>query len=145
MPTVRIDQVVRTEDGAIVQGVFAPAAMRIHPLTHADTGADGGRRVVLHMELKDAWGDTVKGVGSVQIQLRRRDTGRIGESGARWDIDLVDLDVNTSYFDSATRTYKFVLGNPPAWIEDEARVRVLFSTTRPNGDAVVLQDEYELR
>jgi len=148
------EQVVRTDDLLAVPGPFRPSAMRVHPLTHTETRADGEPVMVLHVELKDPWGDTVKGVGQVQIQLRKNSaTSTIGDRGSRWDIDLRDLEANTSYFDSATRTYRIVLGGLPDWLDQSvrdgdaqaARVRVLFRTAKSDGEAVVLQDEFVMR
>jgi hypothetical protein len=92
------EQVVRTADGLVLPGPFAPKAMRVHPLTHGELDADGNARVVLHVELKDAWGDTTKGVGRVQVQLWRDGGG--AEEGERWAVDLRSLGENASFYDS---------------------------------------------
>ncbi len=148
------EQVVRTDDLLTVPGPFPPATMRVYPLTHTEVDAAGDPVLVLHMELKDHWGDTVKGVGQVQVQLRKAsETSTIGNPGTRWDIDLRNIEVNVSYFDSATRTYRIVLGGLPAWLDqsvregkpETARLRVLFRTARADGKPVVLQDEFVLR
>ncbi len=148
------EQVVRTDDLLAVPGPFRPSAMRVHPLTHTETRSDGEPVMVLHIELKDPWGDTVKGVGQVQVQLRKAtSTTTIGDRGTRWDIDLRDIEINISYFDSATRTYRIVLGELPDWLDQSlragspegARVRVLFRTAKADGETVVLQDEFVLR
>lgn len=153
------EQVVRTEDGLVVPGPFSPKAMRIHPLTHAETDAEGNQRLVLHLELKDAWGDTVKGIGRVQARVDR-DGGPAGQTEAgttRWDIDLRSLDDNASFHDPATRTYRIVLGGLPRWLAGAvaadaepavpvaARVRVLFLTADTDGTPVVLRDEMTIR
>jgi hypothetical protein len=143
------EQVVRTEEGLAVPGPFAPRVMRVHPLTHSELGQDDQSRIVLHVELKDSWGDTVKGVGMLQVQLR----GSEAQERMRWDIDLRDLDSNVGYFDSATRSYRVVLGGLPSWLDRairdgagaRGRIRVLFRTALADGEAVVLQDEYVLR
>jgi hypothetical protein len=72
----------------------------------------------------------------------------VGNRGTRWDVDLRDIEVNVSYFDSATRTYRIVIGGLPGWLADSvvaqeavgARVRVLFRTSKADGESVVLQD-----
>ena len=147
------EQVVQSEDALVFPGPFAPKAMRIHPLTHAELDAQGSPRVVLHMELKDAWGDTVKGVGQVQARLWRDGQHAGGGGGAdnatRWDIDLRALDDNAAFYDPATRTYRIVLAGLPAWLADAvrndaptpARLRVLFVTTEADATPVVLRDE----
>jgi len=148
------EQVVRTDDLLAVPGPFRPSAMRVHPLTHTETRVDGEAIMVLHVELKDPWGDTVKGVGQVQVQLRRDSaTSTIGDRGTRWDLDLREIEENVSYFDSATRTYRVVLGGLPEWLDESvvagtpepARVRVLFRTAKADGEPVVLQDEFVMR
>lgn len=143
------EQVVRTEEGLAVPGPFAPRVMRVHPLTHTEVDNQDQARIVLHVELKDSWGDTIKGVGALQVQLR----GSESQERMRWDIDLRDLDSNVGYFDSATRTYRVVLGGLPDWLDSavrtgdgsRGRIRVLFRTAMADGEAVVLQDEYVLR
>lgn len=148
------EQVVRTDDNLAVPGPFRPAAMRVHPLTHTETRADDQPVMVLHIELKDPWGDTVKGIGQVQVQLRQATaTSTIGDRGTRWDIDLREIQENIAYFDSATRTYRIVLGELPDWLAQSvleaapipARVRVLFRTAKADGEPVVLQDEFIMR
>ncbi|MGV6814159.1 MAG: hypothetical protein ACWA5W_04005 [Phycisphaerales bacterium] len=152
------EQVVRTDDLLAVPGPFRPTVMRVHPLTHTEMNADGEPVMILHVELKDLWGDTVKGIGQLQVQLRRQGSaGDVGNRGTRWDVDLRDVEENVSYFDSATRTYRVVIGGLPDWLGDSvrntedssgsvgARVRVLFRTAKADGETVVLQDEYVLR
>jgi len=59
--------------------VFAPQTIRIHPLTHVDAVTDkGGARsvIVLHLELKDRYGDTVKWLGATQVTLSNADIVR---------------------------------------------------------------------
>ena len=145
------EEVVRTEEALVFPGPFAPKAMRIHPLTHAEVDEAGAARVVLHMELKDAWGDTVKGVGRVQAQLWR--DGGPAEQATRWDVDLRSLNDNADFHDPATRTYRIVLAGLPAWLNEAilhdapgtARLRVLFLTAGVDGVPVVLRDETVVR
>lgn len=145
------EQVVRTEDGLVFPGPFAPRAMRIHPLTHAEVDAQGNARIILHVELKDAWGDTVKGVGRVQAQLWRDTLS--SDNATRWDIDLRSLSDNAAFHDPATRTYRIVLSGLPIWLNDAvrdntpatARLRVLFLTADVNGTPIVMRDEMTIR
>ncbi|MDF1808924.1 MAG: hypothetical protein P1U42_04435 [Phycisphaerales bacterium] len=150
------EQVVRTDDLLAVPGPFRPAVMRVHPLTHTEMSSDDDPVMILHVEFRDPWGDTVKGVGQLQVQLRQGDTAReVGVRGTRWDIDLREIETNVSYFDSATRTYRIVVGGLPEWLNNsvrdreseqiESRVRVLFRTSKADGEPVVLQDEYLMR
>ena len=94
------EQIVRTADLLVVPGPFRPAVMRVHPLTHTEINAEGDAVMILHVELKDLWGDTVKGVGQLQVQIRKQnETSVIGRRGSRWDVDLRDIEINVSYFD----------------------------------------------
>lgn len=139
------EEVVEADEGMIRPGPFAPSQMRIHPLTHVETLGDG-ERIVLHVEVRDGWGDTIKGVGDVQVNLRRSGAALLGQGGVKWDMDLRDLATNVSYFDSVTRTYRFVLSGLPAWFTSEGRgrVRVLFRTGRADGSIEVMQDDFEI-
>lgn len=145
------EQVVRTEDGLVFPGPFAPQAMRIHPLTHAELDVEDNSQIILHVELKDAWGDTVKGIGRVQAQLWRENQN--ADNATRWDIDLRSLADNAAFHDPATRTYRIVLSGLPAWLADAvrdgtptpARLRVLFLTADVAGTPVVMRDEITIR
>ncbi len=139
------EEVESAEEGMVRPGPFSPTEMRIHPLTHFEMVGDQ-ERIVLHMEIRDGWGDTIKGVGDVQVNLRQSGSTALGENGARWDIDLRDLATNVSYFDSVTRTYRFVLSGLPGWfaVDGRGRVRVNFRTGRADGTIKVLQDEFEI-
>jgi len=119
--------------------------MRVHPLTHVEKVGDR-ERVVLHVEIRDGWGDTIKGVGRVTVRLRKSGSVTIGQGGVKWDIDLRDLATNVSYFDSVTRTYRFVITGLPGWFVDEGRgrLRVSFHTARADGTIKVLQDDFEI-
>lgn len=145
------EQVIRTEDGLVFPGPFAPRAMRIHPLTHAELDADGAPRIILHVELKDAWGDTVKGIGRVQAQLWHE--SQTADNATRWDIDLRALRDNAAFHDPATRTYRIVLTGLPGWLADAvrngtpdaARLRVLFLSADVAGTPIVMRDEMTIR
>lgn len=102
---------------------FGPVAMRVYPLTHVDRLADGTPAIICHVEMTDAWGDTVKSTGRLTIQL----FGPEGPGGSavdrfRWDVNLDDLRTNAALFDRATRTYRIVLvGLPEAVVEAMGR------------------------
>jgi len=139
-----------------VSSPFAPAALSIHPLTRVDRDAAGVVWIICHVELRDAWGDTCKGTGKLQVQLYRPVGGRasgLGSQELAWDIDLSDLDKNASFYDPPTRTYRFPLQHAPAWVADvldpdnrEARVRLraVLTTAGPKGEERFLQDEYTI-
>jgi hypothetical protein len=139
--------------GPVAEGpwVFAPSSMRIYPLTHAERGEDGRTRIVLHVELKDRWGDSAKGLGVLRVMLFRPLSGPspgLEEESAVWTIDLTDARENQLRFEPATRTYRLPLKDLPAWVESRGdgprrvRLRATFETTGPDGRTIVLRDEY---
>ncbi len=148
---------VRASGSSVAVGPFAPASLRIHPLTHLERDLDGSVFLLAHIQMRDRWADICKGVGSVQFFLFKP-TG-LGGSGQeeqelRWEIDLYDLDQNAIFFDPATQTYRFSLGNLPEWVEQMAsggdktatgpgRFRIIarFTTPTPDGGQAVLVDE----
>ena len=131
---------------------FAPATVRIHPLTHVQKDPDGKVWIICHLELKDAWGDTTKGIGQVEVQLYRPSGGPgsgIGTQELKWPTDLSDLKNNAALYDPPTRTYRLPLQNAPAWVAGEdgkerprVRLRVVLATRGPGGEKRVLQGEY---
>ena len=99
------------DEGA--DGPFAPASLRVHPLTGFVRGdADGDLALEVHIELTDAWGHVVKGVGRVTLELY---DGRGGATSQleRWVIDLLDAEISSRPFDRVTRTYRFTLVGVP--------------------------------
>ena len=137
-------EVMRNEEGLILNGPFGPDDMRVHPLTHAEI-VDGRPRLVVHMEINDAWGDSVKGLGTVGIELSRIGAG-VGEDQTRWDIDIGGVERNVSYFDGVTRTYRFVLTGVPSWFgrEGRGRLTLTFNWARADGSVDSRSDSYEI-
>lgn len=151
---------LRGLQGPVAEGpfAFAPSSMRIYPLTHTERGEDGRTWVILHLELKDRWGDSAKGLGLLRVMLFRPVAGPnpgLEEQSAVWSIDLSDPGENQLRFEPATRTYRLPLKDLPAWVEslpergpDEPgrrsrlRLRATFETTGPDGRQAVLRDEY---
>lgn len=131
---------------------FAPVAIQIHPLTHVE-GEGGQTTIVAHVEMRDAWGDTVKGTGNLQVQLYRPESGRAAGLGTQelvWDIDLNDLERNAALYDPATRTYRLPLLDAPSWVAEAASsaaapgalLRAVLTAPGPKGEARMLEDEY---
>ncbi len=136
---------------------FAPASLQIHPLTRVDLDSKGHVWIICHIEMRDAWGDTCKGTGKLQVQLYRPAGGRAGGIGIQdltWDIDLSDLDRNASLYDPATRTYRLQLQDPPSWVAESldpkgqdtprVRLRAILATHGPKGEDRLLQDEFTI-
>ena len=105
---------VRGVGGSDGDGPFAPEALRVHPLTGFVVMEETGeRRLEAHLELTDAWGHVVKGLGRVTLELYD-DRGPIGRGGGasqlqRWVLDLEDAGASSEPFDRVTRTYRFTL------------------------------------
>jgi hypothetical protein len=141
------------DDGPV--GPFAPASMRVFPLTQFEVEEDGRARIVLHLEMRDRWGDTVKATGKLRVRLYRASGSGFGPADERqelvWDVDLQDLGLNAALFDPSTRTYRVVLGQLPAWATEMVQaggrsvtlVAVLI-TRDPDGETVSLRDVYRL-
>jgi hypothetical protein len=143
---------------------FAPVAIRVHPLTRVVSDKEGRPEIVLHLECRDAWGDSAKALGAVMVRLVSAGSADVGgggggaaalESGAtRWDIDLSNLETNASMFDPATRTYRMQLTGVPTSVGGPggvggaggaARKIVLQATLTPPGGDGVMSDEFEVR
>lgn len=110
---------------------FAPAKLVVHPLTHLVTGGESPH-IDAHIELLDAAGDEVKGVGALTLELTRG----IGGAGGRarlWQIDLNDLGRNSEAYDRVTRTYRFELTGMPAEALDGRGATLRVTLTTPDG------------
>ena len=134
---------------------FVPETIRIHPLTHLEWRESSGAWIVSLIEMHDRWGDTTKGVGELQVQLYRPETGLdagIEVQELKWEIDLTDLEANALWFDPVTRMYRITLDGVPGWVADIARqppgtggrvrLRALLKTIGPDGRERVLRDDY---
>lgn len=150
---------------------FGPTTLRVHPLSHVDepigsapgsgsgSGGGGGGEshsiIVLHVELKDRYGDTVKGLGTLVATLYRGaapsagggDVSAEAVQQTRWEIPgMDDPDENARQFDPATRTYRIQL-EAPTWMENamqdgsRLRLRVVLDL----GGGRTLSDEWGVR
>lgn len=132
-------------------GPFAPVALLLHPLTHDDLDDDGRPVLIVHVELRDRWGDPVKGAGSLRLVVFRDDPtlGTEGEALA-WTIDLRDLSLNARLYDPTTKTYRMTLedigpvlaaaGGPGARL----RLGAVMQAADPAGGARILRDTREV-
>jgi hypothetical protein len=149
----------RAEGGPLLPGhdPFAPASLRIHPLTHVDTATSGGSEIVLHIELLDRYGDSVKGLGTLTVELYKPGAGMtpgIETQALTWDVPgMDDPDQNTRRFDVATRTYRIPL-SAPRWVVDAVspahgpgwvKVRAVLTVSGEGGEARYLDDEYVIQ
>jgi hypothetical protein len=143
--------------GVIASYPFAPTGLRVHPLTHIDPGweregqSPANAQLVLHFELLDRYGDSVKGLGTVHVEVYRPGAAVPGTEtqDLAWDVDGMNTpEANTRRFDMATRTYRIPLV-APTWIAESAqkgyiRVKVTMRTAGPDGE-LVLQDEFAIQ
>lgn len=95
-------------------GPFAPVAVVLHPLTHDDAGADGARLLIVHIEMRDRWGDPTKGVGVLRLVVfsdsaRGAVVNDASNEAVAWSVDLRDLSVNARLYDPTTKTYRIML------------------------------------
>lgn len=98
---------------------YAPATLRIHPLTHvaaprmnapmpgySPAVASAGVLEVF-IELLDVDGFDTRGVGSLAVTVTPR--GDASLPTLSWTVDLEDPSTNRRYFDWVTRTYRLPL------------------------------------
>lgn len=141
--------VPRDISGTDAESPFAPVSLRVHPLTRVVV-TGGKPEIIVHVELRDAWGDSAKGTGAMALRLFGPAGGLSGGANQalqRWDIDLSNLDTNAAMFDPATRTYRVQLTGGPEWLSElqtaKSRPRVVLQATLTPGEGrPPLSDEY---
>lgn len=116
---------------------FAPARIEVHPLTRLVPSATGPGQIEAHVELRDRFGDEVKGLGELLIELYE-DAGPVSGVGERrqiatWRFNLTDLDANDRAYDNVTRTYRLDLTEVPTLTTGEGRLRLRATLTTPGG------------
>ncbi|MDX2116304.1 MAG: hypothetical protein SFZ24_11895 [Planctomycetota bacterium] len=127
---------------------FVPARLSIHPLTRVVRSGPGsaGATIDAHVELRDAAGDEVKGVGRLVFELERDGGGIEGMTGreriSRWETDLTDLAANSSAYDRVTRTYRFQLTGLPEDMPGARRFVLRATLTPPGPGATPLSAEH---
>jgi hypothetical protein len=152
-----------TPGGSAATDPFRPVALRIHPLTHIDaarpTNPDKAF-IVLHFEMKDRFGDAVKALGTLSVELDKPGAGVTPGMESReltWDVpQLADPQGNADRFDPPTRTYRVLL-SAPRWVAEWAALPAAQRKDAPNwlrlravmrlvgeGDKV-LDDEYVIQ
>jgi len=133
---------------------FAPVSLRVFPLTHLGRDERGEAAIICHIELRDRWGDSVKALGPLQMQLYRPEGGVDATDAVqilRWEVALQDERENIASYDPATQTYRVVLVGLPAWMAERVdadpagprvrlEVRAVFQTLGANGEEQVLRD-----
>ena len=108
---------------------FAPAALRVHPLTHVDDGLPEAKgsapkpsELVLHFELLDRFGDSVKGLGTLSVELYKPGAGMtpgIETQELTWDVPgMDDAEQNTRRFDGRFHPHLPRALSVPHWVVD---------------------------
>lgn len=134
-------------------GAFAPASIRISPLTRLETGTSGKPELAIYFELTDNWGHSTKSPGIAQVQLYRLGgvSAGLATLADRWEADLTDPARNSALFD-VTRMYRLPLAELPEWLSARAagggepvrvRVRLFYRTVGERGATVDLRDVFE--
>ena len=124
--------------------MFAPVAMRIHPLTRV-VADDAKENVEIHIELKDQFGDVGKGVGTISLDLYAYallGLGNRGERLASWSGDISTPPLNKQYWDPITRTYVFRFRADPVMLRARSKWVLSAAMTFPNHTE--LKDEFTL-
>ncbi len=146
---------------------FDPVTLRIHPLTHVDsTGPKIGPDqclLVLHFELRDRYGDLVKGLGHLQVEMYKPGAGvspGIETQALPWaPPGMDDPAENSGRFDTSTRSYRLPLSSPRwvyDWLKPEnaadrggspgwLKVRVTLTVKDADGNPRLLTDEYVIQ
>jgi len=133
---------------AAASAPFVPVELRVHPLTaitRSTRAADD--EATVHIELLDRWGDTVKALGQLKIEIRVEAPGFGGAGASKsasrsWDIDLGNPEENSRRFDRVTRTYRLRVKGAPRWDPARQRASLIATYTLPSG--VVLSDTRDL-
>lgn len=143
---------------------FAATELRIFPLTRLDRDAQGRAVVVVYIETVDRWGDFAKAIGELELRVYAGDRSIASDPETlelTWPgINLSDLDENATWFDPASKMYRFTLGGLNrsgragsaaesllAMVEGaptpvRLRVAASLTTTGPDGHALMLQDSF---
>lgn len=124
--------------------MFAPTAMRVHPLTRTVPAQPAGNLEV-HIELTDQFGDVGKGVGNFSFELFDYALTAVGHRGTRlaaWTADITAPVLNRQHWDPITRTYLFKSALDPALLTSERKFVLRVVLNFPNNTS--LSDEYIL-
>ena len=111
-----------------------PTQMRIYPSSRFST-VDGLPVLEARLELTDAAGDPVKGVGDLRFELHSGG-GNAGRQPLRklydWDIAMHSLVDNRKHYDPVTRSYLFILSMRES-VHRGRNVTLRCTMTRPDG------------
>lgn len=136
---------VQAEQGADERWVREPATtgerLEVHPLTRVGTDANGRLAVIVHLDVRDEFGQSIKVLGEVVVLLVRGD-GRVERT---WTVDLTDPKTNAAMFDDlVTRTYVLALGGVPEWLGARARGDVAGADVERSGERATVRVAWRL-
>ncbi len=118
-------------DAASAQWPYAPASIRVHPISRIKYDRATGQAIVqARIEFLDPDGFSTRGVGKLTISLTGpSDEGVMLMSKTEWECDLNDLELNRQYYDEVTRTYQVTLKlTPQIDVPFEPRLRAVLDT-----------------
>ncbi len=119
--------------------IFAPVALRVHPLTRILPD-----QLEARIELTDQMDDVTKGVGIITVELRRYELASLGHRGQlvqRWQQDISTLQANEKYWDPITRTYVFRYPLAADKVRDTSRFVLLAAMQFPNNSELTDQKD----
>jgi len=133
--------------------MFAPAAMRIHPIFSQARGWSGGGGLdgfEALIEFRDLYGDPTKAAGTFLFELYEYRPGRPDPRGRRlatWAASILSIDEQSQRWNRTSRTYGFRLAYPEIRF---GRAYVLSATFQAAGagrfiDQIVLETPAEER
>lgn len=133
--------------GVIDHAAFAPARLRVHPLTRfvRNDPLSGKSIVETRVEFLDQFGHTTKGRGELRFEMFGIGNTNLDRSGNRarlgfWSVDISGLSNNLLHYDDVTRTYRFALQIDED-VQMPSRIRVRVTMWR---NFRLLDDEFEL-
>lgn len=148
----------RVEAGAVDRDALLPRRLVFHPLTRLARDEAGRVQIVCHFELRDGFGDAVKALGDLRVELYRpTPDAAVGAETQElvWEVSLRDPEYNALMYDGAvTRTYVVRLADAPGWVEQwmggEGRAQWLtlrgyFTTWDGEGNERVLQATHRIQ
>ena len=100
-------------DGS-VDAATTGARLVVHPLTRVGTDGEGKPAIIVHLEVRDEFGQSIKALGVVRVELLK--PGGFGVD-REWVADLRSARANAQMYDDlVTRTYMLPLGGVPEWV-----------------------------
>ena len=123
--------------GRNAREIIGPVAIRIHPTftqIRSWSGDDAPDGIEALVEIRDRWGEPIRGTGRVLFELYDYRTGYPDPRGKRlvnpWATSLATVEEQTARWDRVSRAYKFQLAFPQV---DPGRHYVLTASFETDG------------